>query len=64
MDKKFIKDLMQVLHLNETVDQLARANGVRWYGHVWRKGKNNFLCRELDFKVKGVDQRKPGKEQL
>ena len=29
MDKKFRKDLMQVLHLNETIDQLARANSVR-----------------------------------
>ena len=34
MDKQSTKDLMQMLVLNETIDQLARANSVRWYGHV------------------------------
>ena len=62
MDKKSTKDPMQILHFNETIDQLARANSVRWYGHVLRKDNNNFLRRSLDFEVKekGVDQRKPG----
>ena len=64
MDKKVTKDLMQMLDLNETIDQLEKANNVRWYGHVLRKDKNNFLTRALDFKAKGtmkmVDQRKPG----
>ena len=32
-----------MLDLNETVDQLAWANCVRWYGHVLR--------RALDFEV-------------
>ena len=43
-----------MLDLNETIDQLAKANGVRWYGHVLRKDKNNFLRRALDLKVKGT----------
>ena len=30
MDKKSIKDLIQMLDLNETIDQLAKANSVRW----------------------------------
>ena len=51
MDKKSTKDLMQTMELNEAIDQLAKANSVRWYGHVLRKNKNNFL-RVLDFKVK------------
>ena len=33
MDKKLTKDLMQMLNLIETIDQLAKANNVRWYGH-------------------------------
>ena len=43
MDVKSMKDLIQMTDLNETIDQLARANTVRWYGHVLRKDKNNFL---------------------
>ena len=27
-----------MLTLNETMDQLAMANSVRWYGHVLRRG--------------------------
>ena len=58
------KNLMQMLHLNETVDQLARANSVHWYGYVLIKDKDNFLRRALDCNVraqgKGADQTKPG----
>ena len=57
MDKKLTKDLMQMLALIETMDQLAKANGVRWYGHVLRKDKNNFLRRALDFIVKVLRKR-------
>ena len=45
MDKKSTKDLMQILDLNCTIDQLAKAKTVRWYGHVLRKDKNNILRR-------------------
>ena len=34
-----------MLGLNETIDQLAMANSVHWYGHVLR--------RALDFEVEG-----------
>ena len=30
MDEKSTNDLMQMMDLNETIDQLARANNVRW----------------------------------
>ena len=39
------------------IDQLARANSVRWYRHVLSKDKNNFLRSALDFKVKGTMKR-------
>ena len=45
---KSTKDVMQMLDLNETIDQLAKANSVRWHGHVLRKDKTNFLRRALD----------------
>ena len=52
IDKKSTKDQMQMLDLNETIDQRTRASSVRWYEHMLRKDKSNFLRRALDFKVK------------
>ena len=48
---------MQMLDSGETVEQLAKAKGLRWYGHVLRKEKNNFLRGALDFKAKGTRKR-------
>ena len=33
MDKKSKKDLIQMLDLSETMEQLAKVNSVRRYGH-------------------------------
>ena len=60
MDKKSTKDIMQMLDLHETIGLLAKANGVRWYQHVLRKDKNDFLRRALDFKVKWTRMSKRG----
>ena len=43
MDTKSTKDPMLMLDLNETIDQLAKANSVRWHGHALRKEKK-FFC--------------------
>ena len=37
--------------VNETMDQFATANSVRWYGHVLRREDGKFLRRALDFEV-------------
>ena len=37
MEKKRTGDLMEVLGLKETLVQMAKANGVRWYRHVLRR---------------------------
>ena len=37
IDNKSKKGLIQILDLNETIDQLAKASGVRWYGHALKK---------------------------
>ena len=50
-DRKRSKDLMFILSLKETMDQLAMANSVRWYGHVLRRDDGRVLCRVLDFEV-------------
>ena len=60
--KKSTKDQMQLLDMNETFDQVGRANSDRWYGHVLRKDKNNFLRRALDNKLKGT--RKMGRPRI
>ena len=52
MEKKRTEDLMEMLGLNETVVQMAKANGVRWYGHVLRRDDGHFLRKALEFKVK------------
>ena len=43
MEKKRTKDLMEMLGLKETVVQMAKANGVRWYGHVLRRDDGHVL---------------------
>ena len=58
-DRKMSMDLMFILGLNETIDQLAMANSVRWHGHVLRRKDGHVLRRALDFEVEGL--RKKGK---
>ena len=50
-DRKRAKDLM--FGLEETVDQLAMAISVRWYGHVLRREDGHALRRALDFSFDG-----------
>ena len=58
-DRKKSTDLMLMLGLNETIDQLAMVNSVRWYGHVLRREDGHVLRRALQFEVEG--QRKNGR---
>ena len=51
-------DLMFMLGLIETIDQLAMANSVRWYGHVLRREDGHVWRRALDF---DIGQRKKGR---
>ena len=53
MEKKRTEDLMEMLGLKETVVQMAKANGLRWYGHVLRKDDGYVLRKALEFEVKG-----------
>ena len=36
VDKRNTEELMDMLGLKKAADKLARAHGVRWYGHVLR----------------------------
>ena len=42
MEKRRTEDLMEMLGLKETVVQMAKANGVRWYRHVLRRDDGMF----------------------
>ena len=42
-------DFMFKLGLSETIDQLAMANSVRWYGQMLRSEDGHALRRTLDF---------------
>ena len=57
MNKKLTKGLVLNLYFNETIDQLEKAISNRWYGHVLRKAKNNFLRKAIDIKVKMAEEK-------
>ena len=57
-DTKRSTDLMIMLCLKETIDQLAMVNSVCWYGDVLWREDGHALRRALDFEVEG--QRKKG----
>ena len=57
-DRKLTEEQMDMLGLKETIDRLAIANGVRWYGYVLRKDDNSVLRVALDLEVSG--KRKQG----
>ncbi|XP_074636942.1 uncharacterized protein LOC141895105 [Acropora palmata] len=59
MEKKRTEDLMEMFGLKETVVLMAKANGVRWYGHVLRRDDKHVLRKALEFEVRG--KRKPGR---
>ena len=42
-------------------DGKGESNGVRWYGHVWRKGDGHVLRKALEFEVRV--KRKPGRSK-
>ena len=48
---------MEMLGWKETVVQMAKANEVRWYGHVLRRDDGHVLRKALEFEVKGKRRR-------
>ena len=52
-DRKRSTNLMFMLDLKETMDQLDMANRVYRYGHLLRRGDGHILRKVLDFEVEG-----------
>ena len=44
-DRQKVMDLTLMLGLNETIDQLAMANSVRWHSHGLRREDVHVLRR-------------------
>ena len=42
-NRKISTDLMFMLSLDETIDLLAMANSVDWYGHVLRREDGHVM---------------------
>ena len=57
VDKKSTEEQMDMLGLRETIDRLATANGVSWYGHVLRWVDDSVLRVALDFEENGKRKR-------
>ena len=47
------RNLMLMLGLNETKDQLTMANSVHWYGHMLSREDGHVLRRALDIECEG-----------
>ena len=54
-DRKISTDLMFMLGLRETMDQLAMKNSVRWYGYVLWREDGHVLRWAIDFEVEGYN---------
>ena len=61
MDRKNMKELMEMLCLKKTLDRMAKANGVRWNGHVIRRDDDNIL-KAMMMEVNG--KRKRGRPKM
>ena len=64
VDRKTTEEQMDMLGLKETIDRLATANGVRWYGHVLRRDDDSVLRVALNLEVSGKRKREiPGRSR-
>ena len=57
VDRKTTEKQMDMLGLKETIDWLATANGVGWYGHVLRRDDDSVLRVALNLEVSGKRKR-------
>ena len=53
VDRKNNEELTEMLGLEETLDKMAKVNGVLWYEHVVRRDDDNILKKALMLEVNG-----------
>ena len=62
VDRTNMGELLEMLGLKETLDRMAKANGVRWYRHVIRRDDDNILMKAMMLEVNG--KRKQGRSRM
>ena len=53
LDRRNSEELMDMLDIKETLDKMAKASSIRWYGHVLRKENENVIMKALKCEVSG-----------
>ena len=45
LDRRNSKELMDMLGIKESLNRMAKASNIRWYGHVLRKEDENVIVK-------------------
>ena len=56
-DRKNTEDMMDMLGLNQTIDKMTKASGVRRLGHVLRKEDGDVVGNASEFNIEGRRKR-------
>ena len=51
VDRQNMEEPMEMVGLKETLDRMAKANGIRWYEHVTRRDDDNMLKKAMMLEV-------------
>ena len=62
VDRKNNEELVEMLGLEETLDKIAKVNGVLWYEHVVRRDDDNVLKKASMLEVNGQRNRERPKQ--
>ena len=62
VNKRNTEELMDILGSKKAADKLARANGVRWCGHVLRRPEEDVLMKAMEHEANG--KRKQGRTMM
>ena len=53
LDRRNSEELMDTLGIKKSLDAMAKASSIRWYGDVLRKEDENVIVKTLKFEVSG-----------
>ena len=53
LDQRNSEKLMDMSDIKESLDRMAKASSMRWYGHVLWKEDENVIVKALNFEVSG-----------
>ena len=54
LDRRNSEELMDMLGIKESLNGMAKASSMRWYGYVLRKEDENVIVKALKFEVSGT----------